>query len=344
MRRAIPEWFGTEPNHLVLAGSVTLHREVVDPGAGLAPSQGAGRRKMFQTVESVLISVITYKRPHDLDRMIESLLKLRTSVRHRILVVDNDSQGSAGKVASKYKENVKYVLEPRPGIAAARNRCIQEMQPSDDALAFLDDDETVTPTWLDEIVECANAYRVGIVAGPVISILPDDAPKWVNDTKIFQRRVRSTGATDGLPATNNSLVRATVLRRNSDVRFDDSFSVTGGSDSDFFARLVRRGERFVWTKSAIVQEYVQTERLNVRWLVRRYMRGGETTARVLLSHKPRSLIIANGGLYVVAGFFCLPISLIARPTFRGRTFILLARGMGLIRGSLGRAVKEYERT
>lgn len=300
---------------------------------------------MFErsSISSVLVTVITYKRPAELRRMIESLVALVSQIDHRILVVDNDPAGSAKVVAERFSHEVEYSHEPTPGIAAARNRCLDAARESDDAIVFLDDDEVVTSNLLDELVGCANNYGIDIVGGHVQSILPSDAPKWIKDGNFFQRRIRETGQSDGLPATNNALVRTEFLRSHPDVRFDHDFSVTGGSDSDFFSRLIRAGATFAWCQTALVQEYVQTDRVTLRWLARRYTRGGETSARVLAGVESKPRLIARGISYVIGGVIFSPISLIVRKDLRGRNLILFARGLGLIRGSVGLTIKEYSR-
>ena len=63
-----------------------------------------------------------------------------------ILVVDNDPLGSAATTVHTAAGAVRYVLEPKPGIAAVRNRALSET--SSRLLVFIDDDEVPREHWL----------------------------------------------------------------------------------------------------------------------------------------------------------------------------------------------------
>lgn len=295
-------------------------------------------------VRSALIAVITYRRPTELARFIESVLALDSGILRRIAVVDNDPHGSARAVVQTFGADIQYSHEPTPGIAAARNRCIDLLEPTDDALIFTDDDEVVARDWLDELVKCANDFGADVVGGPVRSVVPDDAPAWIRQGNFFQRRVRPPGASDGLPATNNVLVRAATLHLRNDVRFDHAFSVTGGSDTDFFARLIDDDVRFVWSSTAFVYDYLPSSRLSFRWLFRRFTRGGETYARVFGRSQGNLRILIKGTGYMAAGLLLAPVAILIRPGARGLSLKLFARGYGFIRGVLGASVNEYART
>ncbi len=77
----------------------------------------------------------------------------------RVLVIDNDPAGSGEAVVSALDSDaVRYVHEPRPGIAAARNRALDEAA-SYDLLIFIDDDEWPNPTWLQSLLEVMTGRR-----------------------------------------------------------------------------------------------------------------------------------------------------------------------------------------
>jgi succinoglycan biosynthesis protein ExoM len=61
--------------------------------------------------------------------------------------------------------------------------------------------------------------------------------------------------------------------------FDPAYGLTGGEDGDMLARLAQRGMRIVWCDEAFVTEPVEKSRLNLLWLLRRSMRGGQDFAR-----------------------------------------------------------------
>ena len=82
---------------------------------------------------SVVVAVLTFRRPNDLIELLPQLLKhsLEAAVTYdmrqpTVLVVDNDPDGGARETASQFGGGIAYVHEPTPGIAAARNRALAE--------------------------------------------------------------------------------------------------------------------------------------------------------------------------------------------------------------------------
>jgi glycosyltransferase involved in cell wall biosynthesis len=94
---------------------------------------------------SVSVVVCTRDRPDALARCLASLLALRTPP-DEILVVDN-CPGDERTRALCGSLPVRYVREPIPGQARARNRGILES--GGELVAFTDDDCVVDPGWLD---------------------------------------------------------------------------------------------------------------------------------------------------------------------------------------------------
>lgn len=92
------------------------------------------------------ISVIipTFNRAHLVGRAISSVL-FQTFENYEILVVDDGSTDSTGKVVEQFGSRIKYIpLESNRGVSAARNAGIRESSSS--YIAFLDSDDY----WLPE--------------------------------------------------------------------------------------------------------------------------------------------------------------------------------------------------
>jgi GT2 family glycosyltransferase len=87
----------------------------------------------------------------ELKRTVDSLTALDYP-RVEILVVDNrrNAEGPLSNLSSDPRVHV--LVEPRPGISAARNRGIDAA--TGDVVAFTDDDVSVEPTWLRALGKC----------------------------------------------------------------------------------------------------------------------------------------------------------------------------------------------
>ncbi len=235
---------------------------------------------------SVDVCVATYKRPLLLGQLLLSLSaqRLPQGVSVRVIVVDNDSRGSALKSVSSFAAKnaglpVTYVAEPAQGISFARNRALSLA--SAEWLAFIDDDERADPEWIARLLAAANRYSAEVVFGPVRAILPAGCPGWVRAGRFFERPRYATGTPLPFGATNNALLKSDVVRRF-DARFSVEYAHSGGEDTDFFASLGRNGVRMIWCDEAAVSEEVPPERATLHWLLKRHFRSGQAFARIFV--------------------------------------------------------------
>ena len=139
----------------------------------------------------ILIGVPTYKRPTMLQRALNSVAALEipadlgnTPVEVTMVIVDNDPDRSAYKVVDRFSTSspmpVRYATSEKRGIGSARNSLIdQALLSSADFCAWIDDDEMVRPGWLKELLTIQQRFEADVVAGPVNSLLPPEAPSWV---------------------------------------------------------------------------------------------------------------------------------------------------------------------
>lgn len=239
---------------------------------------------------NVTVCIATFKRPQLLRALLESLRaqQLPPQVSVRIVVLDNDMLASAREVVEEFQRAaappIVYDIEPVQNIALARNRALRHA--GGDFVAFIDDDEQAAPDWLAHLLDAALRYNAEVVFGPVIPILPDDAPKWVRRGRFFERKRSPTGTRRRHGGTGNTLVSMNVLL-SSGLTFDPAFGLTGGEDTHLFARLGAHGARMIWCEEALVSECVPPQRMTVSWLVRRAFRSGQTFGRIYVSQKPR---------------------------------------------------------
>ncbi len=185
--------------------------------------------------ERYLIAIATYFRPTGLQRMLDSLEAVVSSASVDILVVDNDAKGSARSVAVNHPLDLVYVVEPEPGVAAARNRALDHFSDRYRALIFVDDDEWVSPpSWLTILTTFAAETEADVVVGPVISVFLEPEPRWVQRGGFYMRRFPKNGAHLPTAPAGNTLLLRDMWVRAGFPRFDSAFSASGGEDDDFF--------------------------------------------------------------------------------------------------------------
>lgn len=123
---------------------------------------------MMETQNRLRISLIipTYNRAHLLSGAVDSALA-QTRLPDEIIVVDDGSSDQTAQVLQNYGEQIIVLHKPNGGLASARNAGIERS--SGDALAFLDDDDTLTPDSIAvraALLEQHPAY--GVVYGDVM--------------------------------------------------------------------------------------------------------------------------------------------------------------------------------
>jgi succinoglycan biosynthesis protein ExoM len=237
-------------------------------------------------IKSISVCIATYRRLDRLEALLADLCQQQL-LPAEVVVVDNDADGSARRVIERCLEGqppfpIRYDIQPQKNISLTRNRTVELT--THEWLAFVDDDERAPDFWLARLAAAACDYAADGVLGPVDPIVPEDAPGWIRRGRFYDFPRMSTGSV--VPPNRlrfgNLLLRASAVR-GLDVMFDPAYGLTGGEDGDLLSRMTLHGARIVWCDEAIVHEPVEKSRLNLRWLLRRSLRGGQDFARHSLS-------------------------------------------------------------
>jgi succinoglycan biosynthesis protein ExoM len=297
----------------------------------------------------VVIAVLTYRRPDDIVRAIAELLAqtARVADQVRILVIDNDPDAGARPLVEGVHPQVAYVHEPVPGIAAGRNRALDEST-ADDLLIFFDDDEAPSERWLELMLSTWRQSTPEAVVGSVVSDFEIEPDAWVTAGRFFDRRRLATGTEVGVAATNNLLLDLDFVRTHG-LRFDARYGISGGSDTLFTRQLVNSGGRMVWCDEAVVIDKVPAERVSRDWVLRRAYRSGNSWSRTSLELRPsrgfrRVPLLAQGAVRIIGGMSRACVVVVMRDIGqRARGRRTMSRGAGMVTGALGRTYLEYAR-
>jgi succinoglycan biosynthesis protein ExoM len=303
------------------------------------------------SVPHVSVCIATYQRPAMLRRLLQSLQKLSFATVSEpeitLVVVDNDPRATARPIVAEFlsrRYRIRYRTEKRGGISHTRNTAIEASRESD-FVAFVDDDEEVSPRWLDEMLTVQAALEAMIVAGPVLPRFLDAPPKWMLDGKFWHRRRHKTGTKLTSVGAGNVLIARPVLQVLSPVWFDPRFAKTGGEDTHFFRRCAALGFPVTWADDAVVHESVPAYRTSEDFLIARARNGGNHWTRVDLELSPTLPCLGSRfavGLFRIAqGTAVRLIAPLLAPARQLRGQMLLAEGMGNLQAFLGHSSKSY---
>lgn len=306
--------------------------------------------------EVVTIGVLTFRRPDDLAALLPLLAEQAADVRGperdvEVLVVDNDPDASARPAVDAVASPLlRYAVEPTPGIAAARNRVLDESAGSR-VVVFIDDDERPHPGWLRALLETRERTGAVAVAGAVVSDFAVRPDAWVQAGAFFRRRRLVTGQRIDVAATNNLLLDVPAVRA-AGIRFDAAFGLSGGSDTLFTRQLAATGGLLVWCDEAVVTDHVPASRVSRRWVLQRAFRSGNSASRVdlVLAAGPRDRTRARlrglrrGLPRLGAGLTRWAAGQVVRsPRHQARGLRTAARGAGMVVGVAGVVYSEYRR-
>ena len=343
-----------------IAGLRAALPRALGPGQPALPAGATG----LESGRTITLAVLTYRRADELAVLLPLLLAqaddgVRADVGPggtdvEVLVVDNDPAGSArAAVAAITDPRLRYVIEPATGIAAARNRALDECA-ARDVLVFIDDDEQPRPGWLPALLATYRNSRAAGVAGPVVSEFVGDPDPWITAGGFLARRHRdevATGERIDAAATNNLLLDLRAVRALG-VRFDPAFGLSGGEDSLFTRTLAAHGALLVWCREAQVVDRVPLARINRRWVLHRALSYGNNDARIavmLASGRARRTgargVSLGRALARLVGGCVLWVRGIMSSSQRDRATgaRAAARGTGMLLGVFGHVVQQYRR-
>jgi len=229
---------------------------------------------------AITVCICTFRRSN-LRATLDSLAGqiLSDGGRFQIVVVDNDVSRTAEPIVTSFRAtasvNVAYLHAPHRNISIARNAALAVCQTR--WLAFVDDDETVAPDWLDRLVKARDGAAA--VFGRCEAIYSNDTPTWIRVGDYHSNNIVSTHGVIETGHTSNVLIDMNFVRAHA-LRFDEEYGRTGGEDTVFFYEAHRRGGRLAYAPDALAYEDVPSTRKTLRWVTTRRYRTGQTYAKL----------------------------------------------------------------
>ncbi len=243
----------------------------------------------------ITVILCTHNRCRSLAKALESVAasRLPVSVEWEVLVVDNNSHDQTREVVedfcARYTGRFRYLFESKPGKSYALNSGIREAH--GEILAFMDDDVTVEPTWLQDLT--ASLYGLDWV-GAGGRILPEKAfsrPRWLALSGPYAMpgilALFELGDTPGrlelAPYGTNMAFRKEMFEKYGGFRTDlgpSPGSEIRNEDTEFGRRLMDAGERLRYEPSAVVYHEVPQHRLSKKYFLQWWFDYGRAEIRV----------------------------------------------------------------
>lgn len=228
----------------------------------------------------VVVGICTCNNCKSLERTLESVKKIDYD-NFKIIVVDNNSTDDT-RTYLKNIGGIEYIYESKQGISNARNRLLDSCGDEVEYLGMLDDDETVEPTWIKEMLKCFSLDKQIVAVGSVcLPVYEKPINQWVSED-FFAVGMSWKGMSiyeDSLPGGNlmikMSIFKKTTYRYNSSLRYSGKVLIAG-EDVEFSENMKMCGYKLGFTEFAPVKHYIPEKKSNIQWVTKRYFCEGIT--------------------------------------------------------------------
>lgn len=246
---------------------------------------------------NITVILCTYNRSETLRQSLASAasLILPESVEWEVLVVDNNSVDQTRSVVEEfckqYPGRFRYLFEAKAGKSNALNTGVREAR--GDILAFMDDDVTLDPMWLQHLTAALRNRKWVGVGGRILQRWTCSRPNWLRIDGPYRRM--------GWPLTSFDLgdkafepianINGTNMAFNKGV-----FAKYGGfrtdlgpqpgneirwEDTEFGLRLSAAGAQVGYEPSAVVYHPVPEKRLTKVYFLTWWFDFGSATVRAV---------------------------------------------------------------
>jgi glucosyl-dolichyl phosphate glucuronosyltransferase len=239
----------------------------------------------------ISIVVPTFNRSLLLRRTLASLVSQRTDqFRYEILVVDNGSSDGTREVVESFARTcprIRYLLETRQGVSAARNTGVSAATGA--IVAFIDDDVEADTEWLSEVRRAFELYPdVDCVGGRIDGRFTEPPPGWMSRHHFGPLALQSEKSEKGLfRQFDSEHATACLMTANFACRRRVLEEVGGFSpeylrdeDRELQLRLWSAGKRGLYVPQMVVTTEVPHERLTKEYHRRFRIRAGASHARM----------------------------------------------------------------
>jgi glycosyltransferase involved in cell wall biosynthesis len=312
----------------------------------------SGFRFMTSSSRIICVGTVTRNRPIMLLALLNSYAAMQTpdDTQLQFVVVENNADPTITEIIERFRKSVpdcpvQYETEPRLGISFARNRVLNiAIANGCDLLTFADDDETVQPDWLVQLLAERDLGDFDIVGGPVRMAPSINAARWnrmiwnaLNKHllchEMASRAIRKGEKAGELRIATGNWLGNLGFFRKSQLRFDENFGLNGGEDWWLYHDAKKMGAKTSWAPYAIAYETVPTERLTLSYYFKRSRNHCTIETRIKF-HKRRLKMLWRLPASIIARLLKLLVQLGMLPFTPGSSLVKIANYLGSIVGIL----------
>jgi glucosyl-dolichyl phosphate glucuronosyltransferase len=261
---------------------------------------------------NITVILCTYNRAQSLSKALASLAAstLPKSIEWEVVVVDNNSKDHTRQVVDefcrRYPERFRYVFESRQGKSHALTSGIREA--AGEILAFMDDDVTVDPDWLQNLTK---GLHNGQWAGAGGRILPEQnfqPPGWLpvhakNGLAPFAffDLGPQPGALTEPPFGTNMAFQRKLFKKYGGFRTDlgpRPGNEIRNEDTEFGERVLAAGEQLRYEPLAVVYHSIPIERMKKSYFLEWWFDKGRAEIRQCGLPRDTQWFIAGVPLYL----------------------------------------------
>lgn len=246
---------------------------------------------------NITVVLCTYNRSESLRKALESVAAsaLPSSIEWEVLVIDNNSSDRTSDVVEdscrRHPGRFRYVFEPSQGKSNALKTAVQEAR--GDILAFMDDDVTVEPAWLQNLTASLHNGQWAGSGGRTLPAQKFTPPRWLALDGPFSMGGMlyaqfdlgdKPRELDRAPYGTNMAFRKEMFEKYGGFRTDlgpgPSRDIPRfNEDTEFGRRLLAAGERLRYEPSAVVYHVVPQERIRKDYFLSWWFDYGRSSIR-----------------------------------------------------------------
>ena len=253
------------------------------------------------------IIIPTFNRPTQIEKTLSSISKTMKSAwkdNFQVILVDNNSNLDNKKLyidlVKKFSDkiNISHLIEPRQGRSHACNSGAEKA--TSDWIAFIDDDEMLTPSWLDTAFQLIDSDEFSYYGGPYLPEWEIPPPPWL---PIHQDQYR--GALGWIEFCNKKrnyddfdaelcggnilLKRALYLKIGgfSSALGRGANNLLGGEDGEFHRRLKRAKAKGCYCPQLSVRHWIPVSRMTIAYH-RRWAFWSGVSNRIRIATEPQT--------------------------------------------------------